>query len=218
MEVFMSGVGKLVDSYLRHNHLKVIAGEYGAGDVLYPFLLMDLVYGIYQGEIRKVECKRELKRARGKWNEAYGLFTRSFFAAFSVEQQDEICDLMDEYEKWMEGSVMCARVAVMNAIGERDFEEQKLLSACMLCNCLSQCAQIVWGTIFKDERGRPEQNREIEEVARWSKGFGDAWMEQRGDKSVINLNGVKEVDAAMNALTRRLAHFPPLMVAKEKKS
>lgn len=211
-------VSVVVESYLRHNHLKVVAGEYGAGDVLYPFLLMDLVYGIYQREIVKVDCKRELKRVRGKWNEAYGLFTRSFFAAFSVEQQCDIVDLMDEYEKWMEGSLMVARVAVMNAVREREFEEQKLLSACMLCNCLSQCAQIVWGTIFKDERGRPKVNREIEEVARWSKGFADAWMEQRGDKSVIDLNGVKEVNAAMDALVRKLSHFPPLMVAKEKKS
>lgn len=217
MEISMREVRGIVDSYLKHNGLKVIAGEYGAGDVLYPFLLMDLQYSIWHGEVEKVECRHELKRVKEKWRESYGLFTRSFFAAFSVEQQDEIVDLMDEYEKWMEGTLMCVRVAVMNAIREREFEEQKLLSACLLCNCLAQCAQIVWGTIFKDERGRPKVNREIEEVARWSKGFADAWMTQRGDRSVINLNGQKEVDAAMNALTRRLAHFPPLMVAKEKK-
>lgn len=206
------GVKGLVDRYLKHNRLKVIAGENGSGDVFYPFLLMDLQYGIWQKEIRGMECRHKMKAAKTRWREAYGVFNRQFFSAFDQEQTDEIVDLMDGYEKYMEGSLMCARVAVMNAVGDREFEEQKLLSACLLCNCLAQCAQIVWGTIFRDERGRGVKNRAIEEVARSSKAFADAWMEQRGDRSVINLNGNKAVDAAMNALCGKIAHYPALRV------
>ena len=205
-------VREIVESYLRHNHLKVIAGEYGAGDVLYPFLLMDLVYGIYQGEIRKVECKRELKRARGKWNEAYGLFTRSFFAAFSVEQQDEICDLMDEYEKWMGNSLMVVRVAVMDAIGDRvGVKEQRVLSACQMCNILAQCAQIVFGTIFKDEMRRARKSREIEEVRIAARQFSDEYAKECGLKDVyIDLNKDKKVNAAVDAMLKKLTAFPRL--------
>lgn len=208
----------VVEAYLKHNGLKIIAGEYGCTDVLYPFLLMDLQYGIYEKEIKGLECRHLMKRAKSKWRDAFDLFSRSFFAAFTPDQADRIGDMMDDYRKWMEGSLMVARVAVMNAIGERDFEEQKLLSACLLCNCLAQCAQIVWGTIFKDEHRRAETNRYIEDVARASKGVADEWMNQRGDRSVINLNGNKAVDDAMCALTRRLSHFPPLRGEKVAKS
>ena len=37
--------------------------------------------------------------------------------------------------------------------------------------------------------------------------FADAYMEQIGDRSVINLNKEKKVTEAMTALTRRLGTF-----------
>ena len=202
----MDRLKEIVGRYLDYNKMKLVKGDSGM-DVLIPFLLMDLQYSIWQEEIKGVECRHKMKMARSRWKEAYGLFTRSFFAAFSEEQVDAIVDLMDEYEQWMESAVMNARVAVMNEIAEREFEEQKLLSACLMCNCLSQCAQIIWRTIHLDARGRGVENPWIEKVCRESKAFADAYMEQRGDRSVINLNGRPKVEAAMNALTRRLAQF-----------
>lgn len=199
----------IVRAYCRYNGLRIIEGDCGGVEALYPFLLMDLVYGIYQKEIAPVPARHGMKRARSRWKEAYGLFTRGFFAAFNEEERDRIVDVMDEYGKWMEGSVMVARVAMMEGMKDREFEDQKFLSACMLCNCLSQCAQMVWGMIFLDERGKPVRNRYIDAVEKASLEFADGWFDERGDRSVVNLNGNRRVEDAMDGIKRRIAQFPP---------
>lgn len=208
----------VVVAYCRYNGLRVIEGDYGCADVLYPFLLMDLVYGIWQKELAGVPAKHKMKQARNRWREAYGLFTRGFFAAFSAEERDRIVDLMDEYEKWMEGCVMVARVAVMDAIKDRGFEDQKFLSACTLCNCLAQCAQMVWGMIFLDGRGKPTRNKYIDVIEKAALDFADGWFDERGDRSIVDLNGNERVEDAMNGIKRRISQFPPFRVAKDAES
>jgi len=200
---------EIVRAYCRHNGLRLLAGDCDGMDALYPFLLMDLAYGIWQKELACVPARHGMKRARSRWREAYGLFTRGFFAAFSGEQRDRVVDVMDEYEKWMEGSVMVARVAIMDGMKEREFEDQKFLSACVLCNCLCQCAQMVWGKIFLDGRGRPTRNRYIDVVEKATLEFADGWFDERGDRSVVDLNGNGRVEEALDALKRRIAQFPP---------
>ena len=40
-------------------------------------------------------------------------------------------------------------------------------------------------------------------------------MLMRGDRSVINLNGVKEVDEAMGIVVKHLTAFPPIKLARD---
>lgn len=205
----------IVKKLLSARGLRLVAGEHDAASLLYPYLLMDLQYSVWQKDVRGVKAEKELKRAQTRWREAYDRFNRAFFRDIGSENWDCICDLMDEYEAWMERPLMLARVAIMNAIGEREFEEQKLLSACLLCNCLAQCANIIWGTIYMDEHGRKRRNDDIERVEWASKAFADTWMLQRGDHSVINLNGDKGVNDAMNVVVQHITHFPGLKLARD---
>lgn len=208
-------IEKIVGALLKARGLKVVKGEAGTGDILYPYLLMDLEYSVWQKDVRGVKAERELKRVKGQWQEVYDRFNRAFFRDVGEEYWEEVTDLMDEYEKWMERPLMLARVAMMNAIGERDFEEQKLLSACLLCNCLAQCANIIWGTIFIDRHGHKRENPDIAAVEKASKRFADVWMSQRGDKSVINLNGDKGVNEAMNVVVKQITQFPLIKLARD---
>ena len=208
-------IDDVVSRLLTARGLKVVKGSDGMGGILYPYLLMDLEYSVWQRDIRGVRAERELKKARTQWTEAYDRFNRAFFRDIGEDCWDYMCDLMDEYERWMERPLMLARVAIMNAIGERDFEEQKILSACLLCNCLAQCANIIWGTIYLDGHGRRRKNDDIERVEWASKAFADTWMLQRGDKSVINLNGDKGVNDAMNVVVQHITQFPAIKLARD---
>lgn len=210
-------ISALSARYIEANGLRVVAGDAGVGDLLVPYLLMDAEYSLYQKYVTKVSAKRELKKVKGAWVEAYGLFNRAFFSAFGEEQRDVVVDLMDEYEEWVGNSVEIARITVMNEIGKEgyDLDEQELLGACLMCNCLSQCANIVWETIHVDARGMKRKSDAIERVEWCSKRFADVWMEQRGDRKVINLNENKKVNAAMNALVSKIVRFPKLRMARD---
>lgn len=203
---------RLVEAYLKWNHLKLVEGGAQSGEVLYPFLLMDLQYGLWQEEVRGVECSGKMKQVRNRWRDAYGLLNRRFFSAFDEDQRDQVVDLMDEYEKWMGNSLMVVRVAVMDAIGDMvGVKEQRVLSACQMCNILAQCAQIVFGTIFKDERRRARKSREIEEVRIAARQFSDEYAKACGLKDVyIDLNKDKKVNAAVDAMLKKLTAFPRL--------
>ena len=213
-------ISALSERYIEANELRVVKGTAGVGDLLIPFLLMDLEYSLYQKYVRKVDARRELKKVKNEWERAYGLFDREFFSVFSEEQKEWVVELMDEYEEWVWNGVEIARIAVMDEMAKREGYEldvQELLGACLMCNCLAQCANIVWEAIHVDRRGRKRKNDAIERVQWCSKRYADVWMEQHGDRAVINLNDNKRVNDAMNALVRKISRFPKVTMAQDLK-
>lgn len=198
--------------YLRYHKYGVVDGEGNEAVVLYPFLLMDLEYSLWQEVIRPMKVKGMLKKRKSEWSEAYNRFNRELFIALDAEQTERFVDLMDEYERWMGNDVMVARVAAMDEIvrqtWDRPLEEQQVLSACLICNCLAQCANIAW-----EDTHLKKENRDIAAVERAALNFSDEYMKLIGDGSCIKFSGSKRFEAAMNAITRKVTHFGPLEIS-----
>ena len=195
--------------YLEYNKYKLVDGEGNEAAVLYPFLLMDLEYSLWHEVIRPMKVKGMLRKRKSEWSEAYNRFNRELFIALDAEQTERFVDLMDEYERWMGNDVMVARVAAMDEIvkqtWDRPLEEQQVLSACLICNCLAQCANIAW-----EDTHLKRENRDIAAVERAALCFSDEYMKMIGDKSYLKFSGSKRFEAAMNAITRKATHFKGL--------
>lgn len=202
----------IVERYLAFNRLKVIAGQQGVVDVFYPFLLMDVEYGMYQKDIEPLKCEREMKMLKRRWAESYRAFNRKFFHPFDAEQKERVIELMDEYGEWVNTELMMCRVAAMNAIVkaegfESSFADQQVLTTCLLCNCFAQSANIVWREIYRNRLGEGRIEPGIAGVERYSKEFADAYMRRIGDARVISLKGNKAFEDAMDCLVRKMLHF-----------
>lgn len=208
----------IIKSYSDYNNLNVVAGAYGIGDVFYPFLLMDAQYSIYQKDILPIKCKRELKRIKSKWSDAYARFNKQFFAPFTQEQKDEIIDMMDAYSAHINNALMNVRIAVMNAIskvGDCSFEEQKVLSACSVCNILAQCANIAWEEIHLNSLLEKKPNIDLVGIAKHAHDFCSEYMRLTKTDIDLNLNEFKAVDDCMDVLYKKIFHFPELMEYKK---
>ena len=196
--------------YIEFHHLKIVAGDNGCADIFYPFLLMDEVYSIYQKEIVPAAKTSALKHIKRRWSDAYNRFNKRFFAPYTTEQRDEIVDMMDGYSDYIHNAAMTARVAVMDAIakdGKCPFNDQMVLSACVMCNILAQCADIVWHKIFLNRLGEGQLNLDIVGVSRYARDFADEYMRIKGNYSYIRLNEHKGVQNAVDALVQKLLHY-----------
>lgn len=136
----------MIDTYLKSIGMKRIKGD--GLDPLMPFIMMDAMYQIYTKEIAPLPCRHELKHVKKSWIESYNVFNREFFRAFNVDEQGEVIDLMDDFEKFIHNDVLIAKLAIMNELRDLPTEDASVCASCVMCNILAQAAHIIWSKIF----------------------------------------------------------------------
>lgn len=136
----------MIDTYLKSIGMKRIKGD--GLDPLMPFIMMDAMYQIYTKEIAPLPCRHELKHVKKSWIEGYNVFNREFFRAFNVDEQGEVIDLMDDFEKFIHNDVLIAKLAIMNELRDLPTEDASVCASCVMCNILAQAAHIIWSKIF----------------------------------------------------------------------
>lgn len=173
--------------------------------LILPYMVMNLVYTLYQDYIRGVKCHHMLQKYRTIWVNEYTTLNNRFLRAFDEDQVDAVIDMMDEMEEYMAKDLMVARIAVMNVFPDEDLEMQEILSAVILANALTQCAQLYWSNSFVDKSGRRLRHPGLDKIERATKEFASHLP--RKNMSRVNLNDFKDVEKSVKIVQRRLIQW-----------
>ena len=190
----------IVDTYIATLGLKRLKGE-RASPIL-PFFILDAMYDILTKDIAPVPVKGITKKALNEWMHNYGLFNRSFFRAFTQDQQDEVIDIMDAFEKHIGNDLTVTKVAVMNQLAKHgiEFERQKILASAVVANILAQQAGIIWEEVFK------KSNRYLSAIELHSKRWMQGYFLQHFPGHV-NPNDDESICLAVDILCKKIIHF-----------
>ena len=157
---------QIVETYLAYKGKKrTKAGVKNNVLPLMPFFLMDTVYQIYCRDIKNLDYRFEMKRARNRWADSYHKFTMDFFRAFNQDQTDYIVDEMDRFNDYIQNNVVMLKSAAMEHLsGHTDFANRKALGSLLVCNSLAQAAQHLYGEMYRKADYTREVNGHIEEI------------------------------------------------------
>lgn len=188
---------ELVEKYLHSIGMKLVKGS--TLEALFPFLIMDCQYQLYCKDIAPIPVKQDLKKVRNQWIESYNKFNRSLFKAFTVDEQDEIVDKMDDFSSYIQNDLVVAKVAMMDVAKQLPFEIQNVIGSCLMCNALAQMAQIIWGKVYHNRRNESMFNREIDGVRKFSWRFLNMYYKE---DEHISCN-VETVNTTIDILCRK---------------
>lgn len=198
----------LLDTYLDYHHLTILPRK-GAkeptrdGMPFMPMMLMDAMNMLYDEYIALLPLKHREKQLRTRWHEAYKHYIKQEFLPFSDDQKCEICELMNDFEEYINNEVAMFRVASMSKFMSYDTDIRITLSAILACNALAQSAQI----LYKAQRRK--ENAYIASVESWSLKFLNEYADKKIDRSVgqIDLNQYQDLNIASRKLCKKVVDF-----------
>ncbi len=163
-------ISNIIDTYCRYYHLGLVKGKLGKDDPapILAFLIADCAFQEFCEGVKPLGLKHEMKKKQSEWLWNYHTFNKRLFICLDEDQKDFVIDMMDAYEEFIRNDVMLMRVALMNLVGGCEFEDQKNIASLMLCNIFAQTAQITWGLVFKNDRGRDERVPELDRMKKLS--------------------------------------------------
>ena len=168
-----------------------------------PMLLMDAMNLLYEEYIAPLPLKHREKHLRTQWHEAYKHYISQEFMAFDDDQKCEICELMNDFEEYINNEVEMFRVASMSKFMSYDTDIRITLSAILACNALAQSAQI----LYKAQRRK--ENPYIASVESWSLKILNEYADKRIDRSVgqVDLNQYQDLNIASRKLCGKVVEF-----------
>ena len=169
-------------------------------EAILPFLMLDVNYSIYQSTVRPIECKRDMKMWKKRWIKSYNRINRSFFRAFSDDEQDVVIGIMDDFSNYISNDVMIARVQVMNILKDIELEHQKVCSDLVIANVLAQSAQVVWNKCYR------RNNCDISAVMFASSRFMSLYHSSIS-REYVNPNNSKQIVDAVEALCNKMVLY-----------
>lgn len=139
---------ELVNKFLQHRGYSEIKGE--SLLPIMPYIVMDVVYNMYNKTIRPIPARHKLKKLKTTWEDAYNRFDRVFLAAFTPDEQNEIMDKMDSLEDYIANAKTIALVQTMNCFSFLTLEQQQVLACANVCNLLTHYAAQIWSNVYKN--------------------------------------------------------------------
>ena len=164
---------EIVEKYVSGYGYRLVSGE--TLEPIMPVLVLDLMYQIHNEWLAETAkgFVRKNRYHHQKWMDAYKSFNRRFYGAFTVDEYDEACGLMDDFESVMANDLTIARVAVMGCFPELETDQRIALGTISVCNTLCHIANAFWHNVFRkphrDVTGRvvvgdPLPNADIESM------------------------------------------------------
>ena len=200
----------LLDTYLDYHDLmlkpRVWQGEPQRDSMPFaPMFLMDAMNIIYTEHIAPLPLKHREKQIRTRWHDAYEHFMKGFFIPFDVDQQCELCELMDGFESAIHNEIEMFRIAVMDKFMKYDTQTRLVLSATLACNVLAQSAEYLWNALHS----RKKQNAYIISTIEWSHKFLELYGDKRIDRTsrAIDLNEYNDINLAVNRICKSVLSY-----------
>ena len=164
---------EIVEKYVSGYGYRRVSGD--TLEPIMPVLVLDLMYQIHNEWLAETAkgFVRKNRYHHQKWMEAYKAFNLRFYGAFTVDEYDEACSLMDDFESVMSNDLTIARVAVMGCFPELETDQRVVLGTISVCNTLCHIANAFWHNVFRkpyrDVTGRvitgdPLPNADIESM------------------------------------------------------
>ena len=164
---------EIVEKYVSGYGYRLVSGE--TLEPIMPVLVLDLMYQIHNEWLAETAkgFVRKNRYHHQKWMEAYNAFNRRFYGAFTVDEYDEACFLMDDFESVMANDLTIARVAVMGCFPELETDQRIALGTISVCNTLCHIANAFWHNVFRKPHrdvtgmvvvGDPLPNADIESM------------------------------------------------------
>ena len=196
---------EIVDRYLAYRgKRRTQSGKMDNTLPLMPFFIMDVVYQIYDKDIKDIECKHQMKRYRTQWVDNYNKFNHEFFRAFNDDQRDYIIDLMDEFAAYIHNTVVMMKSAVVNSFTqETEFEDKKNLASILTCNVLCQAAQHLYGDMYRNRYMQKEMNQHIAGVQQATYKFACWYPAGKG----VDLTASDKVMNMIDVLCKKIVYF-----------
>lgn len=192
----------LINSYLKHNNLKIINRNNNNAELFLPFLLIDAQYSLSIEHVAKLDLKFLEKRYRNLWFESTSKFNKQFFDAFDADQQVLIVDIMDTFVSHISNSVMLLKVATMNRFMDYDSDLRMILSDTLACNILAQSGQFVYKRIHQSESSIIKSIENNSELFLTTYGNGKV---NKCDKE--SLGSFQPLIDAVNQLIKNISNF-----------
>lgn len=126
---------------------------------LYPWLILDWQYQIFQEHVVKAQSRHEAKRDLTQWTAInHRLFSQNglLFKGLTEDEREEVTDAMDEMETALHNDLVRLMLAVKDAVPSDDLSVSMPISAGYACACLASAAQEIRHNI----RHRPDNNRQ----------------------------------------------------------
>ena len=197
----------LLDTYLDYHNLTLRSTTSEPpkrdGMPFMPMLLMDAMNMLYEEYIAPLPLKHREKQLRTRWHEAYKHYINQEFMAFDDDQKCEICELMNDFEEYINNEVEMFRVASMSKFMSYDTDIRITLSAILACNALAQSAQILY------KAQRLKENAYIASVEVWSLKFLNEYADKKIDRSAVqvDLNKYQDLNIASRKLCGKVVEF-----------
>ena len=201
-------IKEMTDRYLEKKGYHRTGGRDQDPAAIMPFFVLDLMYGEYERAVQPLKLRHEAKRLRRIWIENYTAMNKEFFSVFSLDEQDEIIEKMDSLREYVEHDLMIARIALMEEINDVPLDQQDAISAVVLCNILSQVAQIIWEKVYHVKgkwKNRSDRNGRIDEIVRNTHLLARN-LPMWSDRSV-NFNESKRVSDAVDILQNKIVKW-----------
>ena len=192
---------EMVDKWLASIDMKRVQGH--TLETILPFLMLDVNYQILQSTVKPIDSKHEMQTQKSRWSDASNRLYKRFFRAFTVDEQNEVIDKMDDFENWIANDVMIAKVQIMNFLQDLDFDIQKTCAELMIANIMAQSAQIVWGNCYKTSTMHNQKNMDIQAIEKASSRFMNLFHSAVSNRHV-NPNQSKPIVAAVDVLCQKM--------------
>ena len=162
-----------MERYLKRNGFRRTQGD--TFEPVMPVFILDLMYQLHNEQIAgpAKAFRHKCRFHHARWMQAYTRFNRRFFGTFTVDEQDEVCDMMDGFEQALQNHLTIARLAVMDVFQELPLDRRLVISSISLCNTLCHAANSFWHQVYKRPKldpqgrvvpGKPDVNRDIEDM------------------------------------------------------
>lgn len=203
----------LINRYLASIGRTRVQGD--TAEPLLPFLLGDAIYTLYNRDIAPLDLHREEKQLRSDWARNYTLFNRPFFAAIGIDNQDDIIDLMDEFEEAICPEMDDLRQAFDRLLMDVNRERREPIVSALICHVLAQAAQIAYGNVYRKARilnatpqgnnvmHRPEKNLYLDAINRDAFALANRWHTWVV-KDLVDPNKTEEIPPAVTSLCRKM--------------
>ena len=194
----------IVNVYLAYKHKKKTEGKEVNILFLMPFYIMDACYQVFCKEVKDYPCRHQMKQARERFREYYHKYTTDFFRPFNADQMEFITDQMDEFNDYINNSMVILKSKVFGIIPDTySFEDRKFLSALLLCNVLAQAAQHLYGNMYRKEDMTKEVDMNIEGIKKATHDMARHHPASRG----ADFSAPDEVMQLINALCKKIMKF-----------
>ncbi len=204
---------ELIDRYIDSVGSTRVQGE--TAEPILPFLLGDAIYTIYSRDIAPLSLPHRENIIRRHWADNYNMFNRPFFHAIGVSNYEQLTDIMDDFESYIELNMMQLRSEMMLLFQEIPFERRGIIVSALLCHILAQAAQCAWGNVYRHRRvvcmvkGReltidcPSKNRHLDAINNDAFRLANIWHDDMC-KALYDPNKTKGIPLALKALCRRI--------------